>query len=281
MAEEDGNLKEKRTVQAIYSNKTQESLSKSINNLELQKSDNNDLLAEELEQQSTITREIEDKDKKISALKKEEKKLRSDLNRKKRYKNQMSKKIEKTIHEQIAKAKRDARKYKKAKPKSKKKPKPKSQKPKKDISTAKKQPDNRNSNSLFFNQKGKLISPVYNGKISGRYGRSKHPGMKDVYVYNNGIDIKGQYNSVIRNVYEGVVVSVFTVPGMNNAVMIRHGEYFTTYSNIAQVYVKKGEKLRTGGQIGTIGRDTNAGGYVMHFELWRNKNKENPELWIK
>ena len=63
--------------------------------------------------------------------------------------------------------------------------------------------------------------------------------------------------------------------------MVKHGDYYTTYSNIAKVYVKKGDHLRTGGQIGTIGRDTNAGGHFMHFELWRNKTKENPSSWIK
>ncbi|HIA37671.1 MAG TPA: M23 family metallopeptidase, partial [Flavobacteriales bacterium] len=55
----------------------------------------------------------------------------------------------------------------------------------------------------------------------------------------------------------------------------------TTYSNIAKVHVKKGEKLKTGGQIGTIGRDSNEEGYVLHFEIWRNKSKENPGVWVK
>ncbi len=279
-------LREHKTLEASYVSGTQENLSKSINKLENQKSDNMELLASEMEQQSSISKEIEDKGKKVSALKKQEKKLRNDLKRKKRYKTQMSKKIEQIIHNQIAKAKREARKRKKPKPKpkpkTKKKAKPKPGKPGQANTTKKnKTPYKESSNSAFASQKGKLISPVYQGKISGRFGRSRHPNIKDVYIYNNGIDIRGQYNSVIRNVFEGIVVDIFTVPGQNNAVMLRHGDYFTTYSNIAKVYVKKGEKLRTGGQIGTIGRDTNAGGYFMHFEIWRNKNKENPELWIK
>ena len=71
------------------------------------------------------------------------------------------------------------------------------------------------------------------------------------------------------------------MPGQNNAVMINHGDYYTTYTNIAKVYVKKGQKIRTGGQLGTIGRGLNGAGYIMHFEIWKNKNKENPKLWLK
>ncbi len=133
----------------------------------------------------------------------------------------------------------------------------------------------------FAAQRGNLLSPIYHGKIVGRYGQYAHPTFKDVMINNNGIDLSGQYNSVVRNVYTGTVVSVFAIPGLNNAVMVKHGDYYTTYSNVAKVYVKQGQRLQTGGQIGTIGRAAKGGGYLLHFELWYNKQKQNPLPWIR
>ena len=248
-------------------------MTRRVNNLEEQKSEKNTLLQQEVEQKQLLNTELKHKDHLVSQLKKQEGRLRSDLKRKTRYKRQLSKKIEKTILEQIAAAKSAARKYKQAQAAAKK--------PAKGSKNPVLNAMNFNSSRAFSAQKGKLMSPIYQGTVVGYYGRRNHPLFKDVIVNNNGIDIKGQYNSVVRNVFEGVVVSIFTVPGLNNAVMVKHGDYYTTYSNIAKVYVRKGDRLKTGGQIGTIGRDTNAGGHVLHFEIWRNKSKQNPSSWIK
>ena len=272
-------LSKTRTVQSNYISKTQQALVGSINKLESTKAEQQELVQMAQQQYDLIRTKIRDADKKASVLSKKERQLRSDLVRKKRYKKQMSKKIEKIIHQQIAEAKRKARAYKKKKAAE------------REASIAAKEskegpkiryvPSLKNLDNAFSTQRGKLMSPVYQVQIVGFYGKNKHPSLKDVYIYNNGIDIKGQYNSVILNVFQGTVVSIFSMPGQNNAVMINHGDYYTTYTNIAKVYVKKGQKIRTGGQLGTIGRGLNGAGYIMHFEIWKNKNKDNPKLWLK
>lgn len=264
-------LEEYRNMQAKFIQQTQKDLTQRINQLEQQKSEQALLLQQEIEQKQLLADEKKNKAQLIEQLKKKETRLRSDLKRKKRYKIQLNKKIERAILDQIASAKEAARKYQQQQTKKSKQ----QQQPSPSILLE------DEASRQFAQQRGQLMSPIYHGVIVGYYGRRNHPLFQDVIVNNNGIDIKGQYNSVVRNVYKGEVVSIFTIPGFNNAVMVKHGNYYTTYSNVAKVYVKKGQRLKTGGQIGTIGRDTNAGGHVLHFEVWHNKSKENPANWIK
>lgn len=266
-------LERYRSVQAIFIKKVQADLGQRINQLETQKAEKNELLQKELEQKELLHQEKRNKAYLITKLKKQEGKLRADLKRKKRYKTQLSKKIEKAILQQIAAAKEAARKYKQnktlANAKTSKTP---ILKPNHIESAASK---------VFAQQKGKLMWPIYQGKIIGYYGQHQHPVFQDVLINNNGVDIEGQYNSVVRNVHEGQVVSIFTIPGYQNAVMVKHGDYYTAYSNVAKVYVKQGQYLKKGGQIGTIGRNSNGKGHLLHFEIWHNKYKENPMKWLK
>jgi murein DD-endopeptidase MepM/ murein hydrolase activator NlpD len=76
-------------------------------------------------------------------------------------------------------------------------------------------------------------------------------------------------------------VSVFAVPGNGNAVMLKHGDYYSTYSNLEQVSVKRGDNVKSAAQLGTVGKDSNTGNYLLHFEIWEGKNKENPEDWLR
>lgn len=262
-----------RAVQATFIQKIQADLGKRINQLEAKKIEKDELLQQELAQKQLLDQEKASKAYLINKLKKRESKLRTDLKRKKRYKMQLSKKIEKAILQQIAAAKEAARKYKQEKTLAK--------------TSTSKSPILKSIRSesaasrKFAKQRGKLMWPIYQGKIIGYYGQHQHPLFQDVLINNNGIDIQGQYNSVVRNIHEGQVVSIFTIPGYQNAVMVKHGDYYTTYSNVAKVYVKQGQQLKEGGQIGTIGRDSNGGGHLLHFEIWHNKYKENPAVWLK
>lgn len=266
-------LEAHRSVQATFIQKVQSDLGQRINELEAKKREKNQLLQEELAQKQRLDQEKESKAYLIAKLKRKESKLRADLNRKKRYKTQLSKKIEKAILQQIAAAKEAARKYKQEKPLAKTNT--------SQSSILESMYSESAASKKFAQQKGKLMWPIYQGKIVGFYGQHQHPVFQEVLINNNGIDIQGQYNSVVRNIHEGQVVSVFTIPGYQNAVMVKHGDYYTTYSNVAKVYVKQGQYLKQGGQIGTIGRDSNTSGHLLHFEIWHNKYKENPAAWLR
>lgn len=261
----------KRNYQLALVAQTQQSLAQHANFLGVQKAQKDSLLDQAQTLQSQLGEEQQEKARKMAQLKRKERQLRQRLNEQKKSKRFLSKKIEQAILEQIAAAKAAARRYQQQQKK-----KQQGKAPSKNIPLLASK-----ETRAFAQQKGRLIWPIYQGKIIGYYGQHTHPLFKDVLLNNNGIDLQGQYNSVVRNVYAGQVVSVFTIPGYHNAVMVKHGDYYTTYSNIANVYVKKGQMLKAGGQIGTIGRDPKGKGHLLHFELWHNKNKENPLHWIK
>ncbi len=226
--------------------------------------------------------------KEVAVLSKKEQVLRNQLQSNRKKKLQLSKKIEGIIRQQIAAAKKAAREKKVAADRKAAIALAQTKKLSEQQKQEYRQPNYKpalippeiKKTSAFADQKGRLMSPIYQGRVVANFGRRRHPTLKDVYVNNNGIDIKGQYNSIARSVYEGVVVSIFAIPGMNNAIMVKHGDYFTTYSNIAQVYVKQGQAVKTGAQLGSIGRDLENGGHLLHFELWNGKQKENPAHWL-
>lgn len=264
-------LQNQRYTQIHYIQQVQQDLASSAQQLRQTQAQQDTLLLELNETQDNLSRDQRRQTRQMSRLKQQERRLRRTLAQQKKSKQVLSKKIEAAILQQIATAKAEAREYQAQQKRN-------TQSNHKNTAPAR-LPSNRKTQD-FTAQKGKLLSPIYHGKIVGRYGQRTHPTFRDVTINNNGIDIQGQYNSVVRNVYTGKVVSIFTVPGMNNAVMVKHGHYYTTYSNIAKVYVKQGQILQTGGQIGTIGRDPKGTGYLLHFELWHNKQKQNPLPWI-
>ena len=85
--------------------------------------------------------------------------------------------------------------------------------------------------------------------MTGRYtvvatfGEQQHAELKYVRTSNSGIDIQATPGADARAVFNGVVTRVFVVPGYNNSVIVRHGNYLTVYSNLSQVYVKAGDTV--------------------------------------
>ena len=142
-------------------------------------------------------------------------------------------------------------------------------------------PEEKLLSDAFGNCKGKLPMPVAEGVISAPFGKRQHPVMKKVTVTNNGIDILVAANSDALAVYDGTVVSVSKITGVNNAVIVRHGAYFTVYSNLDVVYVKRGDKVKAKQSIGHIHTNTAEQKTELHFELWVGKTFVDPEPWIK
>jgi len=141
------------------------------------------------------------------------------------------------------------------------------------LSTA---PETKALNDQFAANKGKLPWPVSKGAITGKFGDHPHPYLKGIMVQNNGIDIKAESKAAVKNLFNGTVASVTRIPGYDYMVMVRHGLYFTVYSKILSVSVKKGDKVTTGQVIGHLGSDEPE----LHLEIWKDKTKLNPESWI-
>ena len=132
----------------------------------------------------------------------------------------------------------------------------------------------------FEGNKGKLPWPVASGVVTKKYGNNPHPTQSKVVVFNNGIDISTEQGSNALCVFDGQVSTVFNT-GSTNVVMVRHGLYFTLYANLDKVYVKSGDKVKTGDKLGLIHTGANDNVTTLHFEVWNDKNNTNPEGWLK
>lgn len=134
----------------------------------------------------------------------------------------------------------------------------------------------------FAGNRGCLPYPVAGRHtIVAMFGEQQHQELKYVRTSNSGIDIQTSPGAEARAVFNGVVTRVFVVPGYNNSVIVRHGNYLTVYSNLSEVYVKAGDKVSTRQPLGRIFTDTEDGNAtILHFQLWKEKNKLNPQPWL-
>ena len=120
--------------------------------------------------------------------------------------------------------------------------------------------------------------PVQKGFISDRFGIKEHPVLNGVLINNNGIDIQTSAKATVRSVYEGVVKDVTEIPGLGNVVLIQHGEYFTVYANLQQIFPVVGQKIAGKETIGTAGES--GGATEINFQIWHNSEHLNPEGWL-
>ena len=132
----------------------------------------------------------------------------------------------------------------------------------------------------FEENKGRLPWPVEKGMISGHYGKQQHPVYSQVTIDNKGIYLQTTAGAKARAVYKGKVTSCFMVGG-TYAVIIQHGNYRTVYSNLSKLNVKQGDKVDTKEAIGTIYTDAEQDQKTeLYFQIYKDKNILNPELWI-
>jgi murein hydrolase activator len=131
--------------------------------------------------------------------------------------------------------------------------------------------------SDFRSNKGKLPTPT-SGTVVRDFGRQKV--LDKVTAINNGIDIKTAQNVEVLTVFSGNVSAVYNLAGIGGVVLVQHGSYYTVYSNLSSVYVKKGDAVSTQQVIGKTGMNAVTNQYELHFELWLEKTKLNPSSWL-
>lgn len=132
----------------------------------------------------------------------------------------------------------------------------------------------------FVSNKGNLPWPLSKGVIVQYYGKQKHPVFSSVETFNNGIDIATDKNALVRTVFDGVVSRIFFIKGSGKAVLINHGEYFSVYSGLEEVYVKTGEKVLSKEKIGTVLSQESENKTELHFEIWKGYEKQDPSHWL-
>jgi septal ring factor EnvC (AmiA/AmiB activator) len=132
----------------------------------------------------------------------------------------------------------------------------------------------------FTANKGNLPWPVEKGIVVGKYGKQPHPVAKGVIENRPHVEIATANNSEARAVYGGTVSRVFRVQGAGIAVIVSHGNYFTVYSNLSEVYVKRGQELDTKEKIGKIYTNPSTKQTVLEFGLWLNDKSQDPQVWL-
>ncbi|MEM8526770.1 MAG: peptidoglycan DD-metalloendopeptidase family protein [Bacteroidota bacterium] len=240
-----------RKKQASLIVETKTTLEIKINQLETKKQEKEALINSTNRQNGLLDRELGQKNQLLSQIKSSEAKLLLNLEAQQRKKDQMDKAIERTI-----------------------------------VAVTKKNRVNSGTGDKskivkmagqFKAMRGLLPWPVANGKIIKGFGRHEHPEYENVFTENNGVNIKAPSKAIVQAVYNGKVVGKQFIPGNQNMVIIAHGTYYTVYSNIASVSVSKGDQVKAGQTIGRLSSRNSE----LHFEIWKEKQRLNPERWIR
>jgi septal ring factor EnvC (AmiA/AmiB activator) len=133
--------------------------------------------------------------------------------------------------------------------------------------------------SSFAGNKSRLIWPVETGFISSKFGEQPHPVLKGIKVNNHGVGIQTSKGQEVRAVYDGEIMTVATIPGLNKLVAVQHGDYTTVYAKLGKVVVKTGQKIKARQVLGEVYTDKE-GTTELQFQIWRNQEKLDPQVWL-
>ena len=234
------------------------------------------MLKDEKAKQEALKNEKEELNGQVAKLKKQEGKIQQDIKDKQQQAKKLQKAIDDIIAEEIRKANEEAARKRREEEKAKGKTTTPAPKEKGMALT----PAEKTLSTNFVNNKGKLPWPVERGVISASYGKHTSVVSDKVTVTNNGIDIATTEGALARAVFDGEVASVTKLTGANTVVILRHGEYFTVYSNLENVTVKRGDKVKTKQNLGTVHTNKTESKTELHFELLKEQNRQNPANWL-
>ncbi|MBD30880.1 MAG: hypothetical protein CMG44_01565 [Candidatus Marinimicrobia bacterium] len=136
------------------------------------------------------------------------------------------------------------------------------------------------SSKEFPKLKGQISWPA-EGRVSAKFGRQWNPKLKTT-TENPGIDIKGKPGSEIRSVLGGVVTTITFIRGYGTTIIIDHGSgFYTVYSHVTNVETNVDSQVNSGDVIAYMGDSGSINGSQLHFEIWGEGKKLNPENWLK
>ena len=265
------------------------------------------LLADRAQEKRKLEVQEQQAQKVIKDLRSKQKGLQDEINKKRREANQLNNQIDKLIAIEIEnarkraeeEARREAEAKKKAEEAAKRKeaetktanattakpatPVAPSAKPvttdKAEVYTMTKA--DRELSSDFAANRGKLPMPITSSYIIvSHYGQYNVVGLRNVTLDNKGIDIQGKPGAQARAIFDGKVAAVFQLNGLFN-VLVRHGSYISVYCNLSKSDVKQGDDVTTRQVLGTVYSDASDNNRtVLHFQLRKEKDKLNPEVWL-
>lgn len=242
------------------------------------------------QQKQNLSVELQDKDKTLKTLKTDEKKLLKELTDRQKAHNKLNGVIESVIQQEMLAQRKKARSTEtlaNATPANTAPanvlPSTKTDRTSSKASVAKESApistpsaEDVLATGAFSSRRGQLAWPVDQGRVIQGFGTFPHPKFKDVKVSNSGLDLGTVSGGRVRAVFEGKVVGAQFINGYQYTVIVQHGTYYTVYSNLASVSVKRGDLVNPGQEIGQVGTERPE----MHFEVWRDKQKLNPAVWL-
>ena len=191
----------------------------------------------------------------IAEVNKNQKRYSAEIKQKQKLTREIDKKIQRLIEEALAKAKKKDGRFELTE-------------------EAKLISKNFNAN------KGKLPSPVIRGSVVLGFGKQPHPIVKTTTIQSNGVRIRTSSDVEARTIFNGVVYSIIKSKNNTHTILIQHGNFFTVYKNLSDIYVKKGDKLKTKDSIGKIATDPLNGQTILSFSIFNNGIPQNPRFWI-
>ena len=191
----------------------------------------------------------------IAEVNKNQKRYSAEIKQKQKLAREIDKKIQRLIEEALAKAKKKDGRFELTE-------------------EAKLISKNFNAN------KGKLPSPVIRGSVVLGFGKQPHPIVKTTTIQSNGVRIRTSSDVEARTIFNGEVYSIIKSKNNTHTILIQHGNFFTVYKNLSDIYVKKGDKLKTKDSIGKIATDPLNGQTILSFSIFNNGVPQNPRFWI-
>lgn len=217
----------------------------------------NQLIVEKNKNLASLGQSKKQKEDYVSSLQKEQRKLKSTLKDQQKKADELEKFIQEIIQKEILAAKQ-----------------------KEKTNSVGLTPEESVISANFSDNKGRLPWPLSKGVIVQRYGNYNPEGLSKVSLHSNGLDFVTNSGENARAVFNGQVIGVYALPGYNTGVIIKHGNYFSFYANLEEVYVKKGQNVTINQNLGKIFTDTEKNKTLLHFEIYEDKTVVNPELWL-
>ena len=251
------NYRKKQGEQIAEKTKTLQSLNK---NLLEQKAQKEGLVLENQKVQEQLQQERKSQQRLIRSLKNKSRSLAGEIKQKQRKAQAIDREIERLIREAIAASNKAAGK-----------------KSNKAFALT---PEAKKLASNFVANKGKLPWPVEKGFVIQRFGMQPHPVVKTTMIKSNGVTIATTPRAEARAVFEGEVMTILSFKGSNPTILIKHGNFITTYKNMGRVYVKKGDKVKAKQPIGEIFTHPQTGKTALQFSVFNELRPQNPKSWI-
>src|SRR5690606_25173768 len=100
-------------------------------------------------------------------------------------------------------------------------------------------------------------------------------GERNGGIDNSDVAIRTSDNAPVKAVFEGGEEQA-----LGSFVVIKHGQYFTSYSDLKPVSVRRGRKVGRGQQIGTAGEDPDGRYSIVNFGVFQGQTAMNPVSWL-